>query len=145
MGRAILGLLACALVFGAGYAVVDAVAALWAAADPAAALSVRKAVNAFLGATLLSATTLAILGRAAFLILARFNRWPHAVIGGLALAFTMNFGIALALLVARTFEGPVLDQVPGLLPEAIKVAAVGALAGYVYWAIARPDRAATGP
>lgn len=140
MRRAILGLLACALVFGAGYAAIDMAVTLVTAADPAAALSVRKAVNVFLGATLLSATALAIFGRAAYLVLARFNQWRHAVVGGLALGFVMNFIISFALLAARTVDGSVLAQVPGLLPEAVKVAAVGALAGYVYWRIARPDR-----
>jgi hypothetical protein len=143
MRRVFAGLAVCSLVFGLAFALADMLGAMLRATDDPMALPTWGALGSrtFL-ASLFAASVLIIIGRPVYLVLKGYNRWHHAVIGAFAIAFVFDFSLSVWLLAAQSPEAVVLAGVPGLLREAIKNGLLGALAGYAYWRVARPDRAA---
>ncbi|MDX2143105.1 MAG: hypothetical protein SFV19_07100 [Rhodospirillaceae bacterium] len=143
MRRVFAALLICSLAFGVAHAVLDQTLAAWRAVDhPLDALSWRALASQTFLATLFAVTVLIIIGRPVFLVLKTRHRWHHAVIGGFAIALVVDVGLSAWLVAAQSPEASLAAAVPGLLMNGLRSSLVGALAAYVYWRIARPDRMA---
>jgi Ni/Fe-hydrogenase subunit HybB-like protein len=140
MRRVFAGLLVCSLVFGLAYAALEMASEMVGAADPWAVLTWRALASKTFLAMLFALSVLIIIGRPVFLVLKTRHRRRHAVLGAAAIAFVVDFCIALWLLAAQSPDAAVMAAVPDVFVEALRMAALGAIAGYAYWLIARPDR-----
>jgi hypothetical protein len=143
MGRALLGMLVGALVFGVAFATFDYGMAVSAAPDGKPHVFVLgKFLSATFLAWLFAVTVLIIIGRPTYLILARYPQWYVSVFAGLVITFAVDFFLTLALRVAQTPPGEAVLDLGGLLFGAAQISVFGAVAGLAYWLVARPDRLA---